>query len=90
VMDDEAGLIEEASRAKDLGFCAKAAVHPSQIAPIHAIFRPSAEQIAEAHEAEAAFQAADGAAVRFKGKMLEAPIMRRYRQIIAIGEQVNA
>ncbi len=89
-LDDEAGLVEEARRAKALGFAAKAAIHPAQIAPIHAVFRPTAEEIAEAEEAEAAYAAANGAAVRFRGKMLEAPIMARYRQILAHKDKMHA
>jgi citrate lyase beta subunit len=89
-MDDEAGLIEESARAKALGFSAKAAIHPAQISPIHSVFRPTADEIAEAEEAETAFAAAGGAAVRFKGKMLEAPIMARYRQILALKDYLHA
>jgi (S)-citramalyl-CoA lyase len=89
-MDDEAGLIEESRRAKALGFSAKAAIHPAQIAPIHSVFRPTAEEIAEAEEAETAFAAAGGAAVRFKGKMLEAPVMARYRQILSLKDILHA
>jgi (S)-citramalyl-CoA lyase len=89
-LDDAHGLAEEARRAKALGFSAKAAIHPAQIDTIHMVFRPDAELIAEAYEARSAFRAAGGSAVRFKGKMLEAPFMRRYEQIIAIGERVNA
>jgi (S)-citramalyl-CoA lyase len=89
-LDDEAGLIEESRKAKALGFAAKAAIHPAQVAPIHSIFRPTADEIAEAEEAEAAYAAANGAAVRFKGKMLEAPIMARYRQTLALKDKINA
>jgi (S)-citramalyl-CoA lyase len=89
-LDDEAGLIEEARRAKAMGFSAKAAIHPAQIAPIHSVFRPSPEEIAEAEAAEHAFVAAGGAAVRFQGRMLEAPVMARYRQILSLKEKLNA
>lgn len=89
-MDDEAGLIEETRRSKALGFHAKAAIHPAQIGPIHSVFRPTPEEIAEAEEAEAAFGAANGAAIKFKGKMLETPVMQRYRQILKLKEKLNA
>lgn len=89
-IDDEKGLVEESRRAKALGFTAKAAIHPAQIAAIHSVFRPTAEEIAEAEEAEMAFAAAKGAAVRFKGKMLEAPVMERYRQILSLKDKVDA
>lgn len=89
-LDDEAGLREESTRAKALGFTAKSAIHPAQITVIHEVFRPTAEQIAEAEAAEVAFAAAGGAAVRWNGKMLEAPVMRRYRQLLALKDKVNA
>ena len=85
-LDDEAGLAEETRRAQALGFAAKAAIHPRQIATIHGVLRPSPEQIDEARQAEAAFQAAGGAAVRWNGRMLEAPVMRRYRRILEQGQ----
>jgi (S)-citramalyl-CoA lyase len=85
-LEDEAGLEEETRRAKTLGFAAKAAIHPRQIAVIHRVMRPSSGEIEEARAAENAFQAANGAAVRFNGRMLEAPVMRRYRRILEQGQ----
>lgn len=81
-LDDPAGLDVETRKSKALGFAAKAAIHPAQIAPIHAVMRPSSEEIEEAKAAEIAFAEAGGAAVRFRGRMLEAPVMRRYRRIL--------
>jgi citrate lyase beta subunit len=88
--DDIAGLEAETRKAKALGFAAKGAIHPAQIEPIHRVMRPSAEEIAEAREAEEVFAAAGGGAVRFRGKMLDAPIIKRYRQVLAIGGKQNA
>jgi (S)-citramalyl-CoA lyase len=87
---DESGLLREAKRSKAMGFAAKAAIHPAQISAIHRAFRPSAEDIAEAQEAVAAFEAANGAAVKFRGRMLEAPFMARYRKILSFGDSANA
>ncbi len=89
-MDDPAGLAEECRRAKMMGFAGKAAIHPDQVATIHDVFRPTVEQIAEAEEAVAAYAASGGAAVRFKGRMLEAPFMRRYLQILDLKDLINA
>lgn len=89
-LDDAAGLEQESRRAKALGFAAKAAIHPAQVDTIHAVFRPTAYEVAEAEGAVAAFEAAGGAAVRHNGKMLEAPFMRRYTQILALKEKLNA
>lgn len=88
-LDDEAGLAEECRRAKAIGFAGKAALHPGQIATIHAAFRPTAEEVAEAEAAEAAFREAGGAAARFKGKMLELPVIRRYRRILALKNAID-
>lgn len=88
--DDLLGLEDETRKAKALGFAAKGAIHPAQIETIHRVMRPTADEIAEAREAEAVFAEAKGAAVRFRGKMLDAPIIKRYRQIAAIGDSQNA
>ena len=90
VLDDAPGLVAETRAAKALGFSAKAAIHPAQLAGIDSVLRPTAEEIAEAEEAAKAFAAAGGAAVRFKGRMLEAPIMRRYQRILAMRSKTDA
>lgn len=89
-MDDQPGLAAECAAARRLGFAAKAAIHPAQVEAINAAFRPSAEDIAEAEEAQRAFDAAGGAAVRFKGRMLEAPIMRKYQRILSMRSKTDA
>jgi (S)-citramalyl-CoA lyase len=89
-MDDMAGLAEECRRAKELGFAAKAAIHPAQVAVIHDIFRPTADQLAEAADALAAFAAAGHRAIRHKGNMLEAPVVRRFEHLLALKDKLDA
>lgn len=89
-LDDLDGLRAEAEAVKALGFTAKAAIHPSQVATINSVWRPTSEQIAEAIEAQRIFEAAGGAAVRFNGRMLEAPIMRRFQRILAMRSKQDA
>lgn len=89
-IENDAGLAEECVRAKMLGFHAKAAIHPRQIETIYSTMRPSAAELAEARDAIAAFDAGGGAAIRFRGKMLEAPLIHRYRQLLSLGETHNA
>lgn len=88
-LEDADGLAEEARRAKAIGFAGKAAIHPNQLAPIHAGFRPTDGERAEAEEALAVFAAHGGRAIRHNGRMLEAPIVRRYQQILG-RETANA
>lgn len=82
-LDDLDGLADETTRVKAMGFTARSVVHPKHVAVVHRVMRWTAEEIAEAHEAEAAYAAAGQSAVRFRGKMLEAPVMARYRRILA-------
>jgi citrate lyase subunit beta/citryl-CoA lyase/(S)-citramalyl-CoA lyase len=82
-MANESGLAEECVRAKAMGFHAKAAIHPRQLAAIDSAMRPSESEIAEAREALAAFEQAGGRAISHNGRMLEAPVMERYRRIMA-------
>lgn len=89
VIDDEDGLIEESNRAKTLGFHAKAAIHPKQIAAISKAMRPSEKEVEEATAAVEAYEEAGSRAIRFRGRMLEAPIMTRYRQILASANRIN-
>jgi len=83
-LDDAEGLERETRLAKRAGFQAKAAIHPAQLEAIHAVMRPGAAEVAEAEAALAAYEAAGGGAVRFNGRMLEAPMVRRYAAIVAM------
>lgn len=82
-LDDAAGLVDECAKAKALGFAAKAAIHPNQVAAIEAAFTPTAAEVAEAEAALAAYEEAGGKAIRFKGKMLEAPLVKRYQAVLS-------
>lgn len=81
-MGNEAGLAEECDRAKAMGFHAKAAIHPRQIAAIQLAMQPSDAEIAEAKDAMAAYEQAGGKVISHNGRMLEAPVMERYRRIL--------
>lgn len=90
-LEDDAGLAEECARARAIGFAGKAAIHPRQVAAIRAAFAPSEAEVTEAREALAAYEAGGQRAIRFKGRMLEAPFIKKYRAVIAQAEeQVNA
>lgn len=90
-LEDEAGLAAECAKSRALGFSAKAAIHPRQLDAINTAFAPSEAEVSEAREAIAAFEAGGGRAIRFKGRMLEAPFIKRYRAVLARHqEQTNA
>jgi (S)-citramalyl-CoA lyase len=82
-LDDIAGLESETRKARALGFTAKAAIHPAQVPTINSVMRPSAAEIAEAEAAIAAYAAGGGRAIRHRGRLLEAPIIRKHQSVLA-------
>ncbi|ANU06373.1 HpcH/HpaI aldolase/citrate lyase family protein [Paraurantiacibacter namhicola] len=82
-LDDEDGLAAECGRVRALGFAAKAAIHPRQVAAIETAFAPTSADIEEARRAIAAFEGAGGKAIRHEGRMLEAPLVKHYRAVLA-------
>jgi citrate lyase subunit beta/citryl-CoA lyase len=74
-------------RARDSrrqGFAGKLAIHPAQVAPIHAAFSPSAAEVEWARRVLAAFSASPGAgAVSLDGRMLDRPHIRQAERILA-------
>jgi citrate lyase subunit beta/citryl-CoA lyase len=77
VIDDEPGLQRAATRAADLGFDGKWAIHPKQIPTITAAFAPTDAEVARAREVLEALKdaAADGGgAVKLNGEMLDEPV----------------
>lgn len=88
-LDNLDGLAADVARVKAMGFTAKSVVHPKHVPVVHQVMRPTGAEIAEAREAEVAYAEAGESAVRFKGKMLEAPVMARYRRILEL-ESLNA
>lgn len=89
-LTDLDGIAAEAAQARGLGFTGKAAIHPEQIAPINAAFSPSDDEIAYAHEALAAYDAAvaEGTgAINYKGAFLEEPVIARARHVLELAER---
>jgi citrate lyase beta subunit len=83
---DEAGLLAETRDALGLGYTGKLAIHPKQIAPIVAVFTPSAEEIAAAERLlrEHERQQQEGRGVfALDGKMVDMPMVRAAERVLA-------
>ena len=81
---DVAAVERRARQGRRQGFAGKLAIHPGQVAPIHAAFSPGEEEMRWAERVLAAFAAAPGAgAVAFEGGMLDKPHLRQAERIIA-------
>ena len=72
----------DAERARSLGFAGKLCIHPKQIAPVAAAFRPSDDEIDWARGILAASGGAEGV-VRVDGQMVDLPVVRRAERILA-------
>ena len=73
-LSDAAGFLSECRQGRELGFDGKTLIHPDQIAVANEIFGPSAEEVSEAREIIAAFEAAEAegkAVTTLRGKMIE-------------------
>lgn len=91
-VEDEEGLIAEARLARDLGFDGKGAITPRQIAPIHAVFSPSKEEIEEAQKIVAAAKAAEArgiGAIAIGGKMIDRPVLERARRTLKLAQELT-
>lgn len=86
---DADGLAGEARRARDIGFTGKAAIHPRQVPAINAVFSPDEAEVARARAAIAASEAAGGGLVVLDGKLIEPPVLRAMRRIVAVAERAG-
>lgn len=84
---DPEGLERFALQSRRLGFTGMSAIHPSQVAPINAAFRPGAEEIDYARKVIAAYEEAaargDGS-VAFGGQLIDRPIIERARRTLEL------
>jgi citrate lyase subunit beta/citryl-CoA lyase len=77
------GLRGEADDAVAVGFDAKVAIHPTQVAVIREAYAPTAEQVQWArHVLEAARH--ERGVFQFEGIMVDAPVLRRAERIVQL------
>ena len=85
VRDDEA-MRADAALGLQMGFDGKLCIHPQQVAIAHAVYAPTAEQIAGAARVVAAWRRAqaDGRGVfALDGAMVDAPVVAAAEEILA-------
>ncbi|MFM5916847.1 MAG: HpcH/HpaI aldolase/citrate lyase family protein [Novosphingobium sp.] len=81
----------EAEQGREFGFDGKSLIHPDQIAPVNAVFTPSAAEIAMAEAIVAAFADPANAgkgAIRVEGKMAELLHLDQARRTLAIAAAI--
>lgn len=79
---DTTGLAAEAADAAASGFAASACIHPSQVETIRRAYRPTDDDLAWARGVLAAAEGERGV-FRFDGRMVDEPLLRHARRLIA-------
>jgi len=88
-LDDEDGYARELAQSALHGFTARAAIHPKQIAAIHAAFTPPPAAVAQAERVLAAFEAAGGGVCTLDGKLVERPLVLGSRRVLALARRAG-
>ena len=91
-VNDDEGIVADATYAKSLGFTGKASISPRHITAINTVFSPTKADIAYAYEvmdAIAEAKAQGKGAIALHGKMIDAPIVARAQQTIAAAQQLG-
>jgi citrate lyase subunit beta/citryl-CoA lyase len=83
---DDERFLGDAEAGRALGYRGKLCIHPDQVALANRVFSPSSEAVARARRLLAAYDAAAArgeAAIDFEGEMVDEPMARRARSVVA-------
>lgn len=83
-IQDDARLRQDTRRALRFGFGAKLCIHPRQVAIVHEVLLPTAEEIDRARRVLAADAASNGAAVQLDGRMVDLPVVLQARRLLKL------
>jgi len=89
-INDLDGLVDEARKARALGFSGKAAIHPSQVAPINEAFSPTEDEIATARRIVEAAAGDYSGAIQIDGKMVDEPVVMAAHRTLARAKRIAA
>ncbi|MEO8297346.1 MAG: CoA ester lyase [Burkholderiales bacterium] len=90
---DLAALGEQVRLARQLGFVGAFCIHPAQVAVLNEGFSPSADEVAHARGLIEAFEAAERegrGAAEYRGKMIDAPVVQRARELLRRAPEANS
>ena len=91
-VDDMEGLVRDAQFAKSLGFSGKSSINPRQIPSINTVFSPTEEEIQYAKDVFETIEKAKAegkGVVALHGKMIDAPIVARAKQVLEAAEAIK-
>ena len=91
-VNDDEGIVKDATYAKALGFNGKASISPRHVEVINSVFSPTQKEVDYAYEvmeAIALAKAQGKGAIALHGKMIDAPIVARAEQTIAMAQALG-
>ena len=91
-VNDDEGIYVDAQYAKSLGFTGKSAISPRHVKVINEVFSPTKADIDYAYEVMEAIRIGNErgkGAVSLRGKMIDAPIVARAQQTIAVAQALG-
>ena len=91
-VNDDAGIVKDAQLAKALGFTGKASISPRHVEVINSVFSPTQKDVDYAYEVMEAIRIAKEqgkGAIALHGKMIDAPIVARAQQTIAMAQALG-
>ena len=91
-VNDDEGIVTDATYAKALGFTGKASISPRHVEVINSVFSPTQKDVDYAYEVMEAIALAKEqgkGAISLHGKMIDAPIVTRAEQTIAMANALG-
>ena len=91
-VNDDEGIEVDTAYAKALGFTGKASISPRHVEVINRVFSPTQKEIDYAYEVMEAIRMAKAqgkGAIALHGKMIDAPIVARAEQTIAMAKEMG-
>lgn len=82
-ISDHEGYEDDLAYCFGLGFDARAAIHPSQIGPIHRHLQPTPDEVSKAREIIKAFEEAGGGVFAMNGRLVEKPVVMGAQKALA-------
>ena len=77
-----------ALRSRSMGSVGSTCIHPQQIPVLNAVFSPTQAEIEQAERVLQASEGQQGGAFALDGRMIDAPILARARQVLSQCEQI--
>jgi len=90
LLDDEEGLRASTWRAAERGYFGRLVIHPRQLAVVHEVFTPDADEVARAERIVTALRDAEAegsGVVALDGRLIERPVVAAAERVLALSRR---